>query len=113
MVTLSYVGLCSLIFSIGFLAGSVWCSRCIRGAGPSGDMGRHRPEDSSISLFTEKIQGKVSRKLDVMPRSKATERSGGDWWCPNCFRPIESKDVTYDEHHDPRHGGCGGNVYPR
>lgn len=33
------------------------------------------------------------------------------WWCPNCRRWVQNNDVTYQERHDPRSGGCGEKVY--
>lgn len=32
------------------------------------------------------------------------------WWCPKCQSPVISRDVTNDERHDVRHGGCGAFV---
>lgn len=32
------------------------------------------------------------------------------WWCPACEEPLEPKDVTFEEFHDVRRGGCGGKV---
>jgi len=33
-----------------------------------------------------------------------------DWWCPKCQMPVLGRDVTNDERHDVRHGGCGAFV---
>ena len=32
------------------------------------------------------------------------------WWCPACIRYCVWQEVTYEEVHDPRFGGCGGAV---
>ncbi len=32
------------------------------------------------------------------------------WWCPDCQVRLEPVDVTYEETHDGRRGGCGGSV---
>lgn len=29
------------------------------------------------------------------------------WWCNNCRRFLEDVEVTFDEKHDERLGGCG------
>lgn len=29
------------------------------------------------------------------------------WWCPNCNKWVSPRDVTYEETHDIRSGGCG------
>lgn len=32
------------------------------------------------------------------------------WWCDNCQIEVEGRDVTFQECHDERAGGCGGFV---
>lgn len=32
------------------------------------------------------------------------------WWCPTCDRWVQNEHVTFEETHDTRNGGCGGNV---
>ncbi|MCG2658664.1 MAG: hypothetical protein L6437_00260 [Kiritimatiellae bacterium] len=32
------------------------------------------------------------------------------WWCPACGFWVMGGDVTYEEQHDERNGGCGGYV---
>jgi hypothetical protein len=32
------------------------------------------------------------------------------WWCPRCESEVNGTEVTFEETHDPRKGGCGGNV---
>lgn len=34
----------------------------------------------------------------------------GKWWCQHCLSVVDPANVTYDETHDPRSGGCGGCV---
>ena len=36
------------------------------------------------------------------------------WWCPVCKCAVDSINVTYNENHDERYGGCGAKVkaYP-
>jgi hypothetical protein len=34
------------------------------------------------------------------------------WWCGDCQRDVDGRDVTYQERHDERAGGCGCIVYP-
>ena len=36
----------------------------------------------------------------------------GWWWCDNCKKWVHPKDVTYEETHDERAGGCGCGVLP-
>lgn len=38
-----------------------------------------------------------------------TNRSQG-WWCEQCQTHVSGRDVTYDETHDRRAGGCGARV---
>ena len=33
-----------------------------------------------------------------------------EWWCQYCNSVVHPEDVTYEETHDPRSGGCGGAV---
>ncbi len=35
------------------------------------------------------------------------------WWCPHCEAWISAQCVTYQETHDKRSGGCGGQVMAR
>lgn len=35
------------------------------------------------------------------------------WWCETCRRQIENVEVTHDETHDLRAGGCGQHVFAR
>lgn len=32
------------------------------------------------------------------------------WWCHACGEEVDSIEVTYDELHDERFGGCGEDV---
>jgi hypothetical protein len=32
------------------------------------------------------------------------------WWCPECRQDVEPDMVTFEETHDARYGGCGGDV---
>lgn len=32
------------------------------------------------------------------------------WWCPTCDKILTSYEVTYQEDHDERYGGCGDGV---
>ena len=34
----------------------------------------------------------------------------GYWYCENCDEKVDPEDVTYEETHDTRSGGCGKNV---
>ena len=33
-----------------------------------------------------------------------------NWYCPYCEEYLEDKEVTFEETHDPRCGGCGNPV---
>lgn len=35
---------------------------------------------------------------------------GDQYWCRTCARHLEPEEVTYEEVHDPRYGGCGSDV---
>ena len=47
--------------------------------------------------------------LDNRIWSGPTGRSQG-WWCEKCQKTVGGRDVTYDETHDQRAGGCGAKV---
>ena len=32
------------------------------------------------------------------------------WWCDECGKLVPDNEVTFEETHDPRQGGCGSNV---
>lgn len=34
-------------------------------------------------------------------------RGDFDWYCPYCDEYLTGEDVTYEEMHDTKHGGCG------
>ncbi len=34
------------------------------------------------------------------------------WWCADCAEGVDGSDVTFEERHDERVGGCGGRVVP-
>jgi hypothetical protein len=38
--------------------------------------------------------------------------SNRPWWCPSCETHVDPKDVTFEEAHDVRTGGCGKRVQP-
>ena len=43
----------------------------------------------------------------------ARQPEGDEWYCPTCSTVIAPRDVTYEETHDVRAGGCGGRVGDR
>jgi hypothetical protein len=48
----------------------------------------------------------VSRSpAPTVPRDRPMDGNG--WWCWKCKKNLDSVDVTYQETHDPRQGGCG------
>ena len=49
----------------------------------------------------------MSRELDREVAEKVMQAPTGKWWCPICESWVDGKDVTYDERHDERTGGCG------
>lgn len=40
-----------------------------------------------------------------MPKAPRT-----GWYCPTCEKHVSGEDVTFEETHDERRGGCGGRV---
>ena len=50
------------------------------------------------SLISDVYENTAIYKMDFMPE---------DWWCPKCKDIIPPEDVTYEETHDIRVGGCG------
>lgn len=51
----------------------------------------------------------IDRKFAPMPA--APEAPKTPWWCDDCQKEIDGCEVTYEERHDERYGGCGCNVY--
>jgi hypothetical protein len=45
---------------------------------------------------------------EIAPEGKTADR--GRWWCPRCKMLLEWDEVTFEETHDERAGGCGGKV---
>ena len=49
-----------------------------------------------------------------MNTEKESTKSGEHcWWCYNCSCVVPPENVTYEELHDPRYGGCGHGVFNR
>jgi hypothetical protein len=44
-------------------------------------------------------------------QKKATDALKTPWWCDDCQKEIDGRDVTFQERHDERAGGCGCTVY--
>jgi hypothetical protein len=90
-------------------------------------------EDSNRSAGEEERRGGEARRCDAARAGSAElgSRSGNavqhevvtapgpsapaappdatraGWWCPQCRREVPPAEVTYQETHDPRAGGCG------
>lgn len=57
--------------------------------------------------------GNAAQRLRNLRMSRgmgADDRQG--WWCPTCEKWLEWDEVTYEETHDERGGGCGYAVLP-
>jgi hypothetical protein len=50
----------------------------------------------------------VGAEEHVMRRQEADAR--GCWYCLACDTFVPPENVTYEETHDPRYGGCGNSV---
>jgi hypothetical protein len=50
------------------------------------------------------------RVTPYLTRLKALREKKPGWFCSHCNVVVEPKDVTYEETHDIRSGGCGNNV---
>lgn len=48
------------------------------------------------------------KQAAIGPWRKANE---GKWWCQYCLSVVDPVNVTYEQTHDPRYGGCGGCVH--
>ena len=52
----------------------------------------------------------VQRVVRQQPGQRHDEREA--WWCPTCKIGLVWHQVTYEETHDSRYGGCGEPVQP-
>lgn len=48
-----------------------------------------------------------------MARIPKDHRVEGSWWCEACQQVLDWDEVTFQERHDPRAGGCGKPVEPQ
>ena len=51
-----------------------------------------------------------NKSAEAMKSLSASSGSSLLWWCPECRQDVEPDMVTYEETHDARYGGCGGDV---
>jgi hypothetical protein len=63
-------------------------------------------------------QGEAKYNLErfaamVLAQCSSNEPESSRWWCETCQRTVDPIDVTYDETHDFRKGGCGQHVFVR
>ena len=67
----------------------------------------------------EKTVSEIMDKAKAMNQNESISHVSGiydskhdpdTWWCPTCNEWVCSVDVTFEETHDPRYGGCGGDV---
>lgn len=61
--------------------------------------------DESTAQYRSLLDGVVEA-----PAAGAPAPDAGEWWCPECKAEIASVNVTYQETHDERAGGCGCHV---
>jgi len=50
------------------------------------------------------------RRCAVMLENRLYPRRSQGWWCETCKTHVSGRDVTEDERHDTRSGGCGSTV---
>lgn len=48
--------------------------------------------------------------LDVLFWREIPKAPRRTWYCPTCEKEVPAGEVTFEETHDERHGGCGGRV---
>ena len=68
---------------------------------------RMTDSNEKIPTITKKSQDADMSNVNGIYDSK---NDPDEWWCPTCNEWVCSGDVTFDETHDPRFGGCGGDV---
>lgn len=49
----------------------------------------------------------------LIDRGRAEQPKAEPWYCPHCKTEVAPIDVTYEQYHDHRHGGCGNQVIPK
>lgn len=70
------------------------------------------PESYTAANCYEDLAEAFDRCADMMDNrilAGPTGKSQG-WWCEKCHTTVGGRDVTYDETHDQRAGGCGAKV---
>lgn len=50
--------------------------------------------------------------MDKLNDAMGADDERSKWWCPTCDKWLEWDEVTYEETHDERGGGCGYSVLP-
>ena len=73
--------------------------------------------DENIRLHHEWTLGKPKSEASfaALAGSDAPDRGRDEreaWWCPTCKIGLVWHQVTYEETHDSRYGGCGEPVQP-
>lgn len=50
----------------------------------------------------------------ILALAELQQPQGGafPWWCPHCQKGVSASEVTYEETHDLKSGGCGVLVQP-
>ena len=67
---------------------------------------------TSANCYEDGLAEAFDRCADMLDNriwAGPTGRSQG-WWCEKCQKTVGGRDVTYDETHDQRSGGCGAKV---
>jgi hypothetical protein len=53
----------------------------------------------------------ISARLREVTADPLSQTHSGMWWCDDCCKEIEGAEVTFQERHDERCGGCGCDVH--
>jgi len=76
---------------------------------------KHWPQGKEVLQAGRCEHPETASSLAAMPGSAALDR-GCDkreaWWCPTCKIGLVWHQVTYEETHDSRYGGCCEPVQP-
>jgi hypothetical protein len=73
---------------------------------------RNHPAKASETRYEDGLAEAFDRCADMLDNRLCvgpTNRSQS-WWCKTCKTYVSGRDVTYDETHDIRSGGCGDKV---
>ena len=77
-----------------------------------GDGGHYQAEHGTAKAAAEALTkyNKVMQDIATGDSGARVAVPGRDWYCPHCKVLVAPEDVTFEQAHDERAGGCGGDV---